>query len=198
MPAEYDVISFAVLNIVPTATTHSLTVSNTGHGSGAVTKVPDQSNFTAGTHVILTATPDTGESFICWQGDLTGSANPAHVIMDRDKTINAVFFNPIIMPVFVTNVGETVSVPEGSTTTFGVKLSDPPMVDPMLVGVIRLGDTDITVSGSASLTITASNWNTYQAVTLAAAEDTDTANGTASIIIAAAFPGPNKVVIATG
>ena len=41
------------------------------------------------------------------------------------------------------------------------------------------GDSDLTVSGGASLTFTSANWNTPQTVTLAAAEDVDLANGSA-------------------
>ena len=41
------------------------------------------------------------------------------------------------------------------------------------------GDTDLSVSGGESLMFTTDNWNTPQTVTLAAADDTDFANGSA-------------------
>ena len=66
-----------------------------------------------------------------------------------------------------------VTVPEGGTATFQVKLNTAP-VSPTTVTVSRVsGDTDITVQSGASLVFNASNWNTYQTVTLAAAEDAD-------------------------
>jgi len=84
----------------------------------------------------------------------------------------------------VTNTN-AVSVPEGSTATFQVKLSAQPGSN-VTVGAARLsGDTDISVSGGASLTFTTSNWDTYQTVTLAAAEDVDAANGVATIRLTA-------------
>ena len=50
----------------------------------------------------------------------------------------------------------------------------------MTVSVTRAsGDTDLSVSGGASLTFTSANWNTPQTVTLAAAEDLDLANSSA-------------------
>ena len=58
-----------------------------------------------------------------------------------------------------------------------MKLAFQPASD-VTVSVARVsGDTDLTVSGGASLTFTAANWNTAQTVTLAAAEDVDLANG---------------------
>ena len=85
---------------------------------------------------------------------------------------------------FVTNV-DTVSVPEGGTAQFQVRLSAQPSGD-VSVTVARVsGDTDITVQSGAALTFTPANWNTNQAVTLAAAEDVDIANGTAVIRLSA-------------
>ena len=72
-----------------------------------------------------------------------------------------------------------VSVTEGADNTFTVKLAFQPAAN-VTVSVARAsGDTDLTVSGGASLTFTSANWNTAQTVTLAAAEDVDLANGSA-------------------
>ena len=78
-----------------------------------------------------------------------------------------------------------VTVPEGSSATFQVRLSHQPSGD-VNVTVSRIsGDSDITVQSGASLTFNSSNWNTYQIVTLAASQDSDTSNGTASMQIRA-------------
>jgi uncharacterized delta-60 repeat protein len=72
-----------------------------------------------------------------------------------------------------------VSVTEGATNTFTVRLAFQPAAS-VTVAVARVsGDTDLTVSGGGSLTFTTANWNTPQTVTLAAAEDVDLANGSA-------------------
>ncbi len=73
----------------------------------------------------------------------------------------------------------SLSVTEGLTNTFTVRLAYQPAGN-VTVSVARAsGDTDLTVSGGASLTFTSANWNTPQTVTLTAAEDTDLANGSA-------------------
>ncbi|PYJ97692.1 MAG: hypothetical protein DME23_14170 [Verrucomicrobia bacterium] len=41
--------------------------------------------------VTLTAIPDPGFTFTGWSGDLAGATNPASVMMDRSKTVNAMF-----------------------------------------------------------------------------------------------------------
>ena len=80
-----------------------------------------------------------------------------------------------------------VTVPEGGTATFQVKLNRAP-VSPTTVTVSRVsGDTDITVQSGGSLVFNASNWNTYQKVTLRAAKDVDTVNSSA--VIRCSAPG---------
>jgi len=80
----------------------------------------------------------------------------------------------------------TVTVPEGGTATFQVKLSGPPCTDATVDVGILSGDGDITLVSGATLVFTSANWDTYQTVTLAAAEDQDAANQQASIACNAA------------
>ncbi len=47
--------------------------------------------YTAGTQVQLTAQPATDYVFVGWSGDATGSANPATITMDADKSATAQF-----------------------------------------------------------------------------------------------------------
>lgn len=77
-----------------------------------------------------------------------------------------------------------VSVPEGGTTTFAVRLQAQPSANVTVNTTAGAGDTSITVSSGGTLTFTPANWNTNQNVTLAAAEDADNANGTRSIAVA--------------
>ena len=71
---------------VQPATTYSLTTSVTGSGS-----VSGGGNYSEGSTATVTASPSSGYSFAGWQGALSGSANPASVTMDADKSVTAVF-----------------------------------------------------------------------------------------------------------
>lgn len=73
-------------NFSPNSYTLSVTAVN-----GTVTKSPEQSNYIFGTQVQLTATPNTGYSFIGWSGNASGSTNPMTVTMDGNKSIIANF-----------------------------------------------------------------------------------------------------------
>ena len=78
----------------------------------------------------------------------------------------------------------SLSVPEGGTATYGVKLTVAPNASVTLT-IAPSGpsaETDVTVTSVASLTFTNVNWNTDQQVKLSAAEDDDSANGTEAII----------------
>jgi len=66
---------------------YELTINVTGNGSVS----PAGGAYAADETVELHATPDTGWRFVRWEGDLTGSANPATIVMDSDKIITAVF-----------------------------------------------------------------------------------------------------------
>jgi hypothetical protein len=96
---------------------------------------------------------------------LTASATPNEVnfITDRDR----------------------VDVPEGGTAVFNVSLSAQPRSEINVTVSAVDGDGDITVLAPTSLTFTPTNWETYQAVTLQAAEDPDAENGQATILISA-------------
>ncbi len=83
----------------------------------------------------------------------------------------------------------SLDVPEGSTNGFRVKLGTAPSAS-VTVSVTRVsgGDTDLSVQSEASLTFTTGNWDVYQPVVLAAAEDnSDWANGQA--VFEATAPG---------
>jgi len=91
---------------------------------------------------------------------------------------------------------EAVTVPEGGTASFRVKLSSQPEAT-VSVTVKRVsGDRDISVRTGDSLTFTRSNWNSYQKVVLACAVDGDAADGEAVIRISSPDI-PNKNIAAT-
>ena len=78
-----------------------------------------------------------------------------------------------------------VSVPEGGTQSFNVRLSTQPSGNVTVSAARTAGDADITVSAGGSRTFTTSNWNTTQSVTLAAAQDADQSPGQATITVSA-------------
>lgn len=79
---------------------------------------------------------------------------------------------------FETNT-DSVTVREGQTATFGVRLSNQPSSDIQATISWVSGDNDISVQSGGNPTFSASNWNEYQTVTLIAVEDSDTTDGQA-------------------
>jgi hypothetical protein len=85
---------------------------------------------------------------------------------------------------FEIDIGNEISVGEGGTAFFRVRLSARPSSD-IIAEISRVsGDNDITIQ-PGRLTFNPPAWNTYQRVTIAAGEDPDTINGTAVIRIRA-------------
>ncbi len=81
--ANVDVTASFALN------EHTLTVSTEGNGSVAID--PDEATYLYGDVVELTATADPGWTFAGWSGDLSGTDNPANLVMDGNKTVTATF-----------------------------------------------------------------------------------------------------------
>ena len=81
----------------------------------------------------------------------------------------------------VTVTPTALTVPEGSSAKYTVVLTSQPSADVTISLSFASGsDEDITVD-KTSLAFTTDNWDAAQEVTVSAAEDTDTANGTATI-----------------
>ncbi|WP_373291478.1 glycoside hydrolase family 6 protein, partial [Nonomuraea cavernae] len=76
------------------------------------------------------------------------------------------------------------TVPEGSSATYSVRLQTQPTANVTVTSTAGSGDTNLTITSGASLTFTTANWNTPQNVTVAAAEDSDTTNGSRPITVA--------------
>ncbi len=68
---------------------YDLTINITGIGTVSIS--PDIDEFEPGTLVELTAGPSEGWEFDQWEGDLTGTANPATITMESSKEITVLF-----------------------------------------------------------------------------------------------------------
>ena len=102
-----------------------------------------------------------------------------------------------IAPIIQVSVS-SLNVNEGSTNTFSVKLSSAPTSNVTVTVTRSGGSSNLTVSGGSSLTFTPANYGTYQAVTIASAQDdADVINDTATFSVSTVTPGINPVSINT-
>ena len=81
------------LNVVANFTlkTYPLTVSVEGEGTVNERVISTRTDYSSGTVVELTAVPAEHWLFDHWEGDLTGSDNPAKIIVSSSKSVKAVF-----------------------------------------------------------------------------------------------------------
>lgn len=87
----------------------------------------------------------------------------------------------------------TITVTEGGTAEFQVKLSSDPGQTVAVTAGRDGGDADITVVSGATCHFDPNTWDTYQPVTLAAATDSDELNGQATFALSA--PGAATVYV---
>ncbi|MBM4165221.1 MAG: hypothetical protein FJ222_12395, partial [Lentisphaerae bacterium] len=118
------------------------------------------------------------------QGNVQLEWSSAHS-RDQFNNMSSSQMYPAKAPVTLVTSPSVVSVPEGGTNTFQVKLPAQPAGDVTVDVSFVSGDTDISVQSGENLVFTTNNWDTYQTVTLAAANDGDITNGTATIICSA-------------
>ncbi len=90
--------------------------------NGTVLKVPLQTTYNYGTVVNLTATPNTGFSFVSWTGDATGLVNATSVTMNSNKTVTA-NFTAVVVNTYTLNVtavnGTVLKVPSKTAYNSG-------------------------------------------------------------------------------
>ena len=67
------------------------TLNVTIQGSGSVSRSPDKMEYNHNENVTITAQPATGYTFDYWAGDLSGSTNPAVIVMNGNKSMSAYF-----------------------------------------------------------------------------------------------------------
>jgi uncharacterized repeat protein (TIGR02543 family) len=107
-------------SITATFTQHQYTLTISVEGHGSVTKVPDQATYTYGSSVELTANADPGWTFSHWSGALTGSDNPATLLITGDTTVTAHFTqNQYTLSITVDGSGSVTKNPDQPTYTYG-------------------------------------------------------------------------------
>jgi uncharacterized repeat protein (TIGR02543 family) len=87
------------------------------NGQGTVVRAPQQANYYYDMSVQLTAVPEEGWTFSGWSGDLTGSTNPAAIIMNGNKSVTANFRE--LSPVELILIFIKEAVDEGTLTGSG-------------------------------------------------------------------------------
>ena len=100
-------------------------------GGGSIAKSPNQTNYTYGSTVQLTATPAVGYSFAGWSGDTTAATNPLPLPMNRDRNVTATFTpNSYTLTVGTVGSGSVAKNPNQATYTHGtlVQLTATPAV----------------------------------------------------------------------
>jgi hypothetical protein len=80
-------------------------------GAGGI--VTGGGTFTAGTWATVIASPDSVHDFAGWSGDIGGAANPQSILMDRDRSVRAIF-SPQTFPLTTQASGGGVVTPGGS------------------------------------------------------------------------------------
>ena len=93
--------------------TYNLTAAAVG---GSATRRTAQAGHKYGETVTLEAVPNTGYRFTNWSGDLSGSNNPAKLVIDSDKSVTASFtFTARASDVTAKSIGiKLIHIPVGS------------------------------------------------------------------------------------
>ena len=173
-----------VLDAAPTAEV-SIAVSASGDDDIRIQNAPLTLGFTAADwstpkRITILADEDTDAA--------NGTATVSHAITTTDSDYAEMSIGDITATERDNELGVTLStnaltVPEGSTANYTVRLSAQPTGDVTVVIAEGAGDANITVSSPSNktLTFTSSTYSTAQTVTLSAAADPDSVDGSRTI-----------------
>lgn len=142
----------------------------------------------------ISAIPDIGYEFISWSGnvgelgDLSSNTTDLSTSVNESLTANFTLVNLVVLV-----ESDPVSVNEGSSGNFRVRLSDAPSGNITLLVSKLGGDSDVGLSSSNTLVISSANWNDWHRVDISAAEDDgDTSNGN-TLFLVSQIAGLNTV-----
>jgi uncharacterized delta-60 repeat protein len=120
----------------------------------------------------LTAT----DPYLIFTSDEASANRPELVVTPNGGT------PPVTPQEFVISPGN-VEVPEGSKSSFGVRLGTLPTGNVNVTIARTAGDTDLSVVAPTTIMFTPSNWNVNQNMFIAAADDADATNSSATFTI---------------
>lgn len=138
--------------------------------NGIIIKNPDQSGYTLGTQVQLTATPNTGYHFINWSGDTSGTTNPLTITIDGNKNVTANFeINSYTLTVTQGANGTitpgTTTVNHGANQTFTITPNTDYSVDSVIVDGVKVDSTtrftftNVTANHTIAASFAPTIWN---------------------------------------
>ena len=162
----------------PAPVIYSLTLTA---NNGTITKNPDSVNYTAGSQVVLTATPANGFQFSGWSGDATGAMNPLTVVMNSNKSVTASFTaipsNNANLNSLVLSVGSLNPAFASGTTAYAASVSNAVASATATASLADSGATvkingSSVVSGNASSPISLAVGNTAISVVVTAQNGT--------------------------
>jgi hypothetical protein len=162
---------------VTVTATHALqtyaVTAGTTHGT-----VGGTGTYAHGSIATLTAYPDLGYHFVAWTGDQQSDVNPLVFTVTAPTAVTALFAPD---PLALLLSSSTLTVVEGSQASVTVHLNQAPGAT-LTVSVAHFaGDLDLTVASGGALVFDDGNWATPQTVTIAAAEDADASDGSATL-----------------
>ncbi len=99
--------------------TQLYTVTATAVGPGSVTLSPPNGPYPLGSSVTVTATPGLDAAFVGFSGDLTGTTNPATLIVDGNESVTATFATLYDVALNATGPGTLTLDPPGGTYVAG-------------------------------------------------------------------------------
>jgi regulation of enolase protein 1 (concanavalin A-like superfamily) len=93
-------------------------------GDGAVTTYPDKTSYSRGNTVTLTAIPHGSAVFVGWNGDISGTSNPAVLTVTGNHIVTAVFdsnlhVHPMTIKKFKVKAGKARAASQDSFTITG-------------------------------------------------------------------------------
>ena len=154
----------------------------------------------AGTDDSLLVAYNIDDGVEIWSETLSAPVVKGGLAIDQDRDITVVQTDGKIVTFqseALDIVPTEVTVPEGGSGTFNLRLATEPVGATTVTVTHASGDSDLSVTGGASLTFTPADWATYQTVTVSAVQDGDFLNGSAIFNCAAASLGATATVTAT-
>jgi len=140
----------------------------------------DSSNFSTPQTVTLAA----AEDFDFTDGTTTFEVSSSSFLITNDPITVTAQEDGYEEVNLLVSASDPFDVPEGGTASFTVALDAAPALPVTVDTTFLAGDSDLTVFSGGSLNFDGSNFSTPQTVTLAAAEDFDFTNGTATFSVA--------------